>query len=128
MPTTSSSSFFFLFSFFILFFLFFLYSSFQVGCDAVETRVIKFFNLGTASDGEVSAKSESYLSTSSTRYGELLAAERLVSAAERARAEAERARAEAERSGREFAQRMADLLAKSISVQGSQMQLQPRQP
>ncbi len=112
-----------------------LFAPAQVRCDAIVERSIKFVNLGTGSDRDVDAESQSYLSTSSTRYGALLEAERGRADAERGRADAERGRADAERgareqavataaaerAGREFAERIA-----LMAIQGSQLNLLPR--
>ena len=102
---------------------------FQNRCAASEERDIHFFRLGTASDetGEFDARSfvsESSARGEARRVAEL--SERLVEQAV-ATAAAERGRADAERARAEFAERMAEQLATVLRVQGSQMNLLPRQ-
>ena len=128
-------------------------SFFQIKCEPCDERLIQFFPLGTPSDKDPAVGVKSHLSGSSARYreanrqeinilhqriheadlrtidAERAARDQAVAARDQAvaRAEAERAGREAERAGREVEHEFRQFLMSQLSVQGVQVNLQPRQ-
>ena len=124
----------------------FFFCRFQIGCAASEERDIHFFLLGTSSDKTGGLSAHSHGSESSARgeirraldalelSRQLVEQAKATAAAERGRADQANATAAQAIARAELAERMiermaqmSDRLASALSVQGSQMNLLPRQ-